>query len=477
MTTRAPWRENAALAALVLVGGVFLSIFSEHIFAGGGLGYDGCSYGAIITRYEEVCSGGVTLNSGLYFRLVPALAVRGVMQILGVPLSTPNVIVVFQVVNVFLLTAAAWLFGRCADLTGLGPSGKWLGCIGLFCNYAVLKYNFYYPVLLDTASLALGVLLAWLYLSRRTWWLPAAGLAAFFIAPNVGLQAFLLFLLPPAADRQDAARLLPRPAALTLAALAVLIAGWVLWISGPGDPLAVALLLAAIGGGVYCLTRAAGFSPDVLCRPAMLLRLGLVAGLVVLLTVLPHLLPALAAFDWFTLFFQYARTVLLNGTVRPGEFLVAHTLYFGPIILVSACLFAPLCRAARRLGGGWLLVLAFGLLQSLNPLSRQMVGILPFLVLPACLALAERRLPWPFVWGLAAASLACSKVWQRINAGADFSRSMDGQPEVWARYLESTGNWMLTPDYRRQGLVILAALVALIVALVWMRRTSRTSGA
>ncbi|EFL50889.1 hypothetical protein DesfrDRAFT_2465 [Solidesulfovibrio fructosivorans JJ]] len=473
MTSRVPWRENTLLAALVLVGGVLLAVFSERIFAGGGLGYDGCSYGAIITRYADVRSGALALNSGLYFRVVPALVIRAVMMALGIPLTVPHVITAFQIINVALLALGAWLFGNCCDRIGLSRDGKILGFIGIFINYVVLKYSSYYPVLLDTTSLVLGIVLAWLYLSRRTWWLLPAGIGAFFIGPNVGLQAFLLFLLPARKEAQTPPRL-PRPVAATLSLAMVVGCWWLLATGAPHNMEAMAIALAAIGGATYCLSRAAGFSPADLLRPGMLIRLGLVAGLVLALTVLPRLFPTLAAFDWVALFFQYARTVLQNSVVRPGEFVVAHTLYFGPIMLAVVCLFGPVCRAARRLGGGWLLVVAFGTLQGLNPLSRQMVGILPFLVLPVCLVLDSRPLPRLFLWGMAAASLAGSKVWQHINAGADFNLPMEKQPAVWSRYLESTGYWMREADYRVQGVVVLAALILMAATLWRMRFTRRT---
>lgn len=471
MTARADRRENALLAALVLLGGVLLTVFSERIFAAGGLGYDGCSYGAIITRYADVRSGALAINSGLYFRLVPALTIRAAMMALGIPLTVPHVITTFQVINVALLTLGAWLLGGCCDRIGLSRDGKILGFISIFINYVVLKYTFYYPVLLDTASLVLGIVLAWLYLSRRTWWLLPAGIGAFFIGPNVGLQAFLLFLLPARGEAQTPP-LLPRPVAAALSLTMVVGCWWLLATGTPHNTKAMAIALVGIGGATYCLSRAAGFVPADLLRPGMLARLGLLVTMVLALTLLPKIAPGLASFDWVTLFFQYTRTVLQNSVVRPGEFVVAHTLYFGPIMLAVVCLFGPVCRAARRLGGGWLLVVAFGTLQGLNPLSRQMVGILPFLVLPVCLVLDTRPLPRPFLWGMAAASLAASKVWQHINAGADFNLPMEKQPAVWGRYLESTGYWMREADYRVQGVVVLVALI-LMAATLWRMRFMR----
>lgn len=469
MTPRALWRQNLLMAALMLVGGIVLSVFSERIFAGNGLGYDGCTYGAIITRYEEVRSGTLILNSGIYLRMIPAQVIRTAMMALGVPLTVPNVITTFQVINVLLLTLAAWLWGRCGDRLKLSSDGKWLGFLALFCNYAVLKYTFYYPVLLDTASLVCGVILAWLYLCHRPQWLLVAGVPTFFIAPNVGLQAFLLFLLPT--TEQGKPPLLPWPVAATLTLLTVGTAWWVLSASGPYEPLAETISLFAIAGSSYCLTRTAGFSPSVLSQPGMLIRVGVVAAAVVVLTILPSFMSGFSSNDWVSLFFQYARQVLVNSVARPGEFLVAHALYFGPFILVAVCLFFPVCRAARLLGGGWLLVLAFGVLQSLNPLSRQMVGIWPFLVIPVCLVLCDRPLPRPLFWGVAVSSLVCSKVWQRINVDADFSLPLENQPNVWARYLESTGWWMRDPDYLRQGAIILCGLVVMAVILVRIRTT------
>lgn len=471
MTKRILWHANTALAAYILMAGVLLSLTSERIFAGGGLGYDGCSYGAIITRYDDIRSGILQLNSALYFRMVPALAIRGVMLVLGVPLTIPNAIIAFEVFNIALLTLAAWLFGSCCDRVGVSKEAKILGFIGVFINYFVLKYTFYYPVLLDTAAMSLSVLLAWLYLSRHSWWLLPAGIGAFFVGPNIGLEAFLLFLLP-AGKTVGKSPFVPRFVAAALALLATGGCWWLLKVSEPHDPMAVLMTLGTVAGTVYCLTRAAGFIPATLLRRDMLMRLGFVVGMILFMSILPRLVPGLASFDWVALFFRYARLVLINNVHRTGEFLVAHTLYFGPIILLAVCLFAPVCRAARKFGGGWLLVLAFGTLQAFNPLSRQMVGILPFVVLPLCVVLCDRPLSPLFVLGMGITSLGCSKVWQHINTGADFSLPMDKQTDVWGRYLESTGYWMYEMDYRRQGIIVLCLFVV-IAASVWRMRRIR----
>jgi MYXO-CTERM domain-containing protein len=47
---------------------------------------------------------------------------------------------------------------------------------------------------------------------------------------------------------------------------------------------------------------------------------------------------------------------------------------------------------------------------------------------------------------------------------------MHEQPEVWRRYLSSTGVWMQTPDYLAQGAMVLAGLLALAGFLFWRNR-------
>lgn len=472
--------DNALVSACVLLTATVLTIFSEHIFEGNGLGWDGRVYGVIITNLENVLNGTVAINSGIYFRMVPALAIRYVMQALGVALTVPNVIVVFQILNVALLTVAAWMLGRILDIVGLSGRGKWLGYLGLFCNYAVLKYNFYYPVLLDTLALTCGVLLAWLYLTRRRWCLLAASLVSFFVGPNVGLIGFLLFLGPPERTDTHPVSPLPRMVAGAAAVIAAGAAGLILLPVIPvlADPIrrvvAAACSLLYWGGGVYCLARYARVSLSDLKRKGVLISLGIVAGVVTLLSLLPFIWTDLPVNNWVAIFFDYAKIVLINSTFRFGEFFLAHGLYFGPIFLIAVSLFPAVCREARRLGPGWLLVLAFALLQSLNPLSRQMIGMLAFIVPPACLTIAQSyRLTGAFFWGMVLASLAFSKIWLSINNGADLSQAMENQPEVWARYLSSTGYWMLEPDYQKQGVVVLVCLICLVVVLFRLRLIDR----
>jgi len=478
--TSRPDLHNLGMTLCLLAAAVVLSCLSERIFQGDGLGFDGVYYGDIITRYEAIASGELPLNPHLYLRSLPAMAARQLMLLLGFPLDKVHVVLFFQMWNVGMLGLAALAWGRTCDAAGLSSRGKWLGFCGLFVNYAILKYAFYYPVLLDTTALALSLTLAWLYAVRRQGWILIAAMLSMFISPPVGLEGFLLFLFPR--PRKQTAPVPVSPVLPVL--LAALASGAALSLFLPFAPLGIApdmarfqtpaklLVVAYIFAAVLFLSRDGRFLrfPGWIENRAMAVRLAalvLAAGGVLLV---PALFPRLPSPDWPALFRNYVVTVLYNAAARPGEFLVAHTLYFGPVVLLGVCLFPRLCTAARPLGNGMVLVLAFGLLQFVNPLSRQMIGAMPFFVLALCLALDPFRLPGWFLWAFAAASLAVSKVWMHINAGADPARSILEQPNVWQRYVSSTGNWMHTQDYLLQGAMVLGGLAALAVILRRLRR-------
>src|SRR5262249_27978996 len=138
--------------------------------------------------------------------------------------TTAHIIGVFGFLNVTLITLAAHAWCRVAAKLGIGPGGKWLGFLGLFVNYAVLKWTSFYPLLVDSYGFAIGMLLLWCHLHGRRRGLFLLTAAGAFIWPTIIYQGVLLLLFPrdpcPAAVATPARHRLNLAAALA-AALAV----------------------------------------------------------------------------------------------------------------------------------------------------------------------------------------------------------------------------------------------------------------
>jgi len=483
MKISSPRFHNGAMFACLLICGILLTCFSERITRNHGMGWDGANYGDIILHYNSVVSGERSVTDAIYLRFLPALAARAVMLAFNIPLDAPHTVTMFQAWNIIMLCLAVFAWGRACDSVGMGAQGKWLGFCGLFLNFAVLKYSFYYPVLLDSSGLALGVVLIWLYLARRPWWTLFISLLSIIYAPPVGLQGFLLLTFP----RPPASFTSEKPSRAYPTALALAVSGMAAYryISiGPLNirlgldelhPFSVILATGFIFASVYYLSFDARFFrvKNYLHSNKSIKKFILILFACFLLAVSSRLHPKIPPLGGLYLFMDYVTGVLNYSVSRPGEFLVAHTLYFGPVMLLAICYFPALCAAVRSIGGGMILVVAFALLQFLCPLSRQMIGAIPFLILPLCLAIDNMPFPRPFLWIFALFSVTTSKVWMSINLGVDPGVPMEVIPEVWRRYTSSLGNYMLTEDYYQQGVLVIIALLILTVFRCWMEKFSK----
>jgi hypothetical protein len=103
--------------------------------------------------------------------------------------------------------------------------------------------------------------------------------------------------------------------------------------------------------------------------------------------------------------------------------------------------------------------------QAVNPLSRQCLILLPFLILPTVMAVDTLRPPVSFTVFFGFLSVLISKVWYQIGYGLDPSIPGDQDPVFWPRYVSSTGYWMKTEQYYVQGLLIMVVLIFLFLYL------------
>src|SRR5438876_244302 len=75
----------------------------------------------------------------------------------------------------------AWC--RIARELSLSDAGRWLGFVGFFLNYIILKHTFFCPVTTDVGGYAVGTAMLYCYLTGRTKTLVAVLLAGAFVWP------------------------------------------------------------------------------------------------------------------------------------------------------------------------------------------------------------------------------------------------------------------------------------------------------
>ncbi len=470
--------QNLTFCALILIVGVVLTLLSERIPVSRGLGFDGEEYGNWAMHFDKVLSREIPVSPYRMFRILPSALAYASLRLTGAALIPENVICFFQVLNLALLGVAALSWGGVADAVGLSFRGKLLGFIGLFGNHSILKYNFYYPVLTDTAAYALALVSLYAYLRDKRVMLAVATIAGAFCWPTLIAFGSILLLFPRKDHTRERGKGWTRRLPAVLAAGAYLVFALRFYNNTPWYPLSVTLVAAYIFFGLYFLFEDAFFiHPRNFLRSLSVTRLALFATVIVLFSLGRMLATTKAGVNEPHAHFYASTLAMLLAYVEgtciplstrfPAEFAVGHILYFGPLLLLTACFSRQAARAAGRFGFGFLLLVAVSWLHAIMPLSRQWIAGYPVVALATVMALESVPLSRGFFACFVALSLFVSKAWLRFNVepdpkatGSTFDGALAWIPGFsFDNYISSTGRWMSAEWYAVQAAALLVAFL------------------
>ncbi len=127
-------------------------------------------------------------------RILPSAIIYYVFRLFHVQPTDSHLIVAFIIFNALCITVTGYLFTLIADHLALSVRGKWLGFIGLFFNFAILKHQVYSPILTDTCAYAVGMLMFYFYLTRNDIGLVVSTIIGAFVWPTLLIQGILLLI-------------------------------------------------------------------------------------------------------------------------------------------------------------------------------------------------------------------------------------------------------------------------------------------
>lgn len=143
---------------------------------------------------------------------------------------------------------------------------------------------------------------------------------------------------------------------------------------------------------------------------------------------------------------------------KPGVFLLAHILYFGPCIILAVFLWKPTSQLIIQGGLGLTLMMLFRVSLGIDSESRHVINFVPAFI--AVVVKATDSLRWTVRQYslLAGLSILFSKCWLTINV-----RPMTGNAFKWPdqRFLMSYGPYMSDEMYLLQGIIVLIAAAAI----------------
>lgn len=365
---------------------------TEKIGMNRGLGWDGAVYAGWVQDFPGTIQKGMSKYH--VPRILPAAVAHYGLRLFKDAIEERHIIRAFGIMNIICATLVAWLWCKIAKELKISDRGKWLGFAGLSLNFAMTKNAFFYPVLTDVPAMAISTAMCYCYL--RGWQFRLLGTIALgaFTWPTLIYTGAVLVLFPRRPELD--ARVGPAPLRLNLiaAGLAVYYFGlWALYvvrdIQGPVFgwlatietvlPLSFALLLVYLLCGLAPLLNS-----DRLFQPAQYWTRGNGAAVLALITVIIAVKFIQAELTVRPVkveptIYLLTVAVAVASVAKPAVSFIAHVIYFGPLILVAAFLWRPVCRLVHQHGLGLTLVAAIGLAQSVDSESRHILYLIPLL--------------------------------------------------------------------------------------------------
>ena len=454
------WREidssHRLMVLIVATLGLFNFFFGETVPVNEGFGWDGVTYATMARSLELMISEG---QLSFYYaqRILPSAIVRCLLLLLGASFSAINIIRGFELYNLVLLVASCWLWKRLADNFAISLSGRWLGFSGLFLSYMASKQVFFYPVLTDVTAFFTGMLLLLFYVEKRPLALFVTAIVGAFAWQVVGVcGALLIFFLgtdlPSEAIKPASDRLLLNTdrhgraimrwwsvlLIISIAGFAVLagvdgylnrsgmvlnwnyphVVGGLIKYLVPLEKLLTGLpslagvtvaLVMLVGSGLFF--RALCTNPWKKRLPLMLLA---IAALLI-----PRLMVGLIANPSALNVSGLKTVVYVTLLPPPGKFLlsiVTLSVYWGPVVMLLLAKWKDFCIEARKLGPGYLAVVALSLPLGLSAEPRFITCAWPFFVLGAVLAMERTTMGRSFKYVFTILTIFYSQFWLPINS-------------------------------------------------------------
>jgi hypothetical protein len=460
------------LAALLISLTGFL--FGERIQVGGGLGMDGQRYGAWARDfYTSVFVVG--LDNLSIQRILPSAVIHYFFRLFSISPTDLNIIRAFGFLNVLMITLSAFIWCLIARELKISRRGMFLGFVGLFLNFAIMKWPSYYPVLTDIPAFFISILMLYFYLTnKRIGLLVLTGLGA-FVWFSLVYQGLLLLIFPRD-KRIDKANPAPYHLNLISAAvftvIALLYMRWLvlntkLTLPAAIEPIYSLIHLSIAAAGLYLLFGLSRiwdcnglFNIKLALRrivtPAFALALLLFLGIKVLQARLSNTQSPLGIDH---LFYEVTSSAL----AKPAVFYVAHVMFYGPILILVFFWWKPVSRLIHQYGIGLILCITMGLIMGLNSESRHIFNFFP-LIIPFVVKVADAR---PLrLWHhalFALLSVLFSKVWLIIGGGPIY-----GDPNRFTDqlYYMNDGPYMSNDMYSIQGTAVIIAGILLYVFYV-----------
>jgi hypothetical protein len=453
--SRSDWPVALAVATVYALA----TLLQEKFTACQGFGHDGCAYGTWALDFPAHAIDSKLGSYGIQ-RALPSLVAWMGLKALQVQPTPAAVVYAFQLMNAALVLVGAFTWAKIARLLEIRRATMLLGCVSLFGGYGIIKFTSWYPVLGDLWGFAFGLVALYAYLAQRVWLFAPVLLVGAFAWPSLLGVALPLWLLRSRPELDAGAR--PR-AALLIAGL--LAAAWLVFTLStarvgywppslvPVETLPQALRLSLLVAFMYCVfalrepLRYGELYRPMLYLRALVSRSGLLAvgGLLAIRYVQARWsVPQSMGFG------VWMRDTAIMTTFKPGIFVLAYVIYFGPLVALALLRWRDVIAAMRAHGPSLLVVSVLAVLFGLDAEARHgyafVAVVLPFVLK----VLDDLELEPKALWGFGLVSVASSKLWLTLPPDIPGPAAQFPAQAVFM----SQGPWMSNVMYLVQLLLV-----------------------
>jgi hypothetical protein len=461
-----PWAIVLS-SCLVLI--ILLSLYNinERIPEGNGFGIDGKFYGGLAMDFFSKFEKGV--NNYHLQRILPSTVIFFTLDAFSIPKTITNVINAFSILNSISVAIMVFVWGLTAQRLNISQRGWLIGLIGLVVNLAALKMAGYYPVLTDIPSYMLGMLLIFFYLVNNRIGVYIVSLLGLFTWPFTLYIGSILLLFPVDLSNQierNATSQLLRMAASIIATLTIcFFVFYSIFLSFEESVVSPPLSRIIPGLIVVCIYSYFAFYH--LFADNILFSLKTYARSIIRLENIVFLstficiryLQNLIGTDHIFTYAYLLDNIFTSSVTWPGIFIVAHTAYFGPLVIFVVSSWKEFTKAIFPYGLGICICIAVSILLSLNSQSRNFILNFPFFIPFTAMVIDRLEINKVRILIFVFLSLIISKVWLPLNSFDNWRKA----------YISLHGPWMTFEDYLINLVITLGIGLAIYI---WLRRQS-----
>jgi hypothetical protein len=459
-------KNTIIMMGIILVYGIVYFVFGETIPKNNGFGWDGIIY----KHLTEDLYGAVFIK-GLDQYYIQRIFVPAVLNICfrltGISLTEMNILWGYKIFNLVVLMISIYFYNLIARELKFNTKVTWLGFCSLFINFAILKENFYYPVLLDTAIFAIGLIQFYYYLRNNLIGLIITTIVGSFTWPNFMYSSLIFILFPIYTGNVKFSRIKIKWLIISIIIISLFICVYILYtkyeyihqvygvnpINSTVVPISILSLLVYFFFGLNsilensCLYDFRNYVKGVKLK-------NFICAITVFFSV--SLIIYLQPFNSSVNIKLFLPRTLLIAVAQPLIFLISHVIYFGPILILILFYWKNISKIVNSLGLGSTLFVIFFLFMSINSQSRLIINAVPVFIIFTLMVISKIDLKTMHIIFFFLLSIIFSKVWYTFDIKQFYDKIPGSHLHFPIQgYFMNQGPWMSFDMYVLQGVIVL----------------------